>query len=76
MHTHSHRNSWKRELLMGRDVTNEIVERGTSLETRATLIHQAFRVEYLTVVWMTVEALISNSRRSHSSPVPLQPYAA
>jgi hypothetical protein len=41
------------------NVTNEHFESRTSPETRATLIRQAFHLEYLTVVWMTIEAVVA-----------------
>jgi divalent metal cation (Fe/Co/Zn/Cd) transporter len=43
------------------NVTNEHFESKTSPETRATLIRQALHLEYLTVVWMTIEAVVAIS---------------
>jgi hypothetical protein len=42
------------------NVTNEHFESKTSPES-ATLIRQALHLEYLTVVWMTIEAVVAKA---------------
>jgi divalent metal cation (Fe/Co/Zn/Cd) transporter len=46
-------------LVAGWNVTSEHTESRSSPGTRATLIRRAFHLEYLTVVWMTIEAVVA-----------------